>query len=291
MTSTAERPTGVVVDGLDLNNIEATGLVWEFKSIDGWINGPGVNVDQTQRVVDHGQFFQRGHRTGKTLSIVGYIKGARALVAEGIDRLNAVLADGGLGLFQFTDVNLGLRWTYVQLLGAPLIPWDGSPTVKYQLQLLAPDPYKYGATSSASTGFGAAPVGAGLVFNLFPSPSTLDFGAQGTTGTVTISNPGTAESSVKFTVVGPTPSGGFVITDESTGKTITFLGAVPSGSVLVLDGSDGSVVIDGSADRLGDTIVQAWPQIPAGGSRDFLFTPLGGSTAALLTAETTATYW
>lgn len=291
MVATAERPTGVVVDGLDLNNIEASGLVWEFKTIDGWTNGPGVNVDQQQRIVDHGQFFQRGHRTGKTISIVGWIKGPRALIAEAIDRLNAVLADGEQGLFQFTDVSLGLRWTYVQLLGAPVIPWDGSPTCKYQLQLLASDPYKYGATSSASTPFGAAPVGAGLVHPLHGGPS-LDYGAQGSTGGVTISNAGTAPAPVVFTVTGPTPAGGFVIVDNTTGKTITYLGgAVPAGSTIVFDGSDGSVLIDGYADRLGETIVQAWPLVPKQSSRDFTFIPIGAATAAVLTAECIATYW
>jgi len=291
MASTTDRPTGVVVDGLDLNNIEATGLVWEFKSIDGWINGAGVNVDQTQRIVDHGQFYQRGHRTGKTLTIVGYIKGARSLIAEGIDRLNAVLADGDQGLFQFTDVSLGLRWTYVQLFGQPLIPWDGSPTVKYQLQLLASDPYKYGASSIASVPFGSAPAGAGLVHPLHSGPS-LDYGAQGSTGTLTVNNAGSADASVKFTVTGPTPASGFVIADLSTGKSLRYLGAVvPAGSSVVLDSADGSVLIDGYADRLGETVVEAWPIVPAKSSRDFAFIPLGAPTASVMTAECIATYW
>lgn len=136
-----------------------------------------------------------------------------------------------------------------------------------------------------------APVGAGLVFNLFPSPGTLDFGAQGSTGSLTVFNAGNAPASVKFTVTGPTPDGGFVIVDAATCKTITYLGAVPDGSTFVLDGSDGSVVIDGIADRLGDTVVEAWPTVGAGMSRDFSFTSLGATTASVLTAEVTATYW
>lgn len=286
-----ERPTHVIVDGLDLNNVEDNGLVWEFTSIDGWHDGPSTFVEQDQRI-SHGQFAQPGRRGGRTITVRGKLAAEdRALVADGIDRLNALLADGGFGTFEFVDRTQGSRWAMVQLLGAPLPAWSGGPIAFYQLQLLAPGSYKFGATSSDSTAFGSAPVGAGLVFNLFGSPSTLNFGAQGTTGTVTISNDGTAPASVKFTVAGPTPVGGFEIVDVSTGKRITYLGSVPSGSELVLDGATGTVVIDGTADRLGDTIVDAWPQIPAGGSRDFLFNPLGGSTAALLTAECIATYW
>lgn len=288
-----DRPTSVLVDGHELNGVDGNGVVWKFIAIEGWHSGPGTAVPQTQRIVSHGQFGQPGHRTGKTLTIRGSLEAAdRTLIPDALDTLAGILADGQFGTFQFTDRTQGSRHTRVQLLDAPDVgAWDGSQTARYQLQLLAPDPYKYGSVSSSSTGFGATPVGSGLVFALFPAPNVLDFGAAGSTGVVTLTNAGNAPSAVKFTVTGPTPSGGFVITDAATGKPITFLGTVPTGSTLVLDGSDGSVTIDGSADRLGDTIVTAWPTIAPGDSRDFLFSPLGGTSAAVLTASTTATYW
>jgi len=291
--STLTSPGVASVGGLTFNAVDANGVEWALNAIDGWHDGASVQVDQTQRVVSHGQFFQPGHRGGRAITLSGWVyDDDRGLVAAAVDSLASLMADGSSSIFTFTDANLGARWVPVQLLDTPDLAWDDTGLrCRFQLQLLASDPYKYGATSSATTGFGVAPVGAGLVFNLFPAPSTLDFGPQGTTGSVTISNPGSAEAAVKFTVTGPTPTGGFVITDASTGKTITYLGAVPAGSVLVLDGSDGSVVIDGTADRLGDTIVQAWPTVPKGTSRDFTFTALGTATASVLTAECIATYW
>lgn len=288
-----ERPTRVVVDGFELNTVEPSGVEWRFEKAPGWLDGVGNDVDQTQRIVTHGQFGQPGHRTGRLFTITGRIYAPRELMPDAIDRLNAILADGGFGRFEFHDRIEGERWTTVQL-GPNSIratPWDGSPSFAYQLELLSPSSFKYGTTSTATAVFAMDPVGAGLVFPLFPAPSTLDFGAQGTTGTATVTNPGKAPATVRFTVDGPTPDGGFMITDTSTGKTIAYLGAVPLGSQLVLDSATGTVTIDDVADRGGDTIVQAWPTVPAGGSRDFLFTPIGGNTAAVLTAECVATYW
>lgn len=295
--TTITSPGVITVGGLTFNQVDGNGVEWVFNTIDGWHDGPSVSVDQADRIVSHGIFSQPGHRGGRTITVGGWIySDERALAASAVDSLTALLADGSSDTFTFSDADQGDRWVDVQLLATPDIAWDDEGATDghlcyFQIQLLASDAYRYGSISSAPTGFGSAPVGAGLVFNLFPSPGSLDFGPQGSTGSLTVSNSGNATASVKFTVTGPTPDGGFVITDALTGKTITYLGSVPSGSTLVLDGADGSVVLDGNADRLGDTIVQAWPTLDGGQSRDFLFTSLGGTTASVLTAEVVATYW
>jgi hypothetical protein len=290
--SIGNSPGVVTIAGLTFNETDANGVEWVFDALDGWHDGPSVSVDQADRIVSHGIFSQPGHRGGRVITLAGWVYADdRALVAAAVDSLTALLADGSSDMFTFIDADLGSRWVNVQLLATPDIAWDADRLLcKFQLQFLAADPYRYGATSSASTGFASTPEGAGMVWPAFPD-GFADFGVQGDTGTVTVSNPGSASASVLFRVAGPTPDGGFVITDASTGEPITYLGAVPVGSTLVLDGSDGSVVIDGTADRLGDTIVTSWPSIPRGASRDFLFAPLGGTTAAVLTAEVTATYW
>lgn len=283
-------PAEITIDTLVLRSDDGE-LQWGFESIEGWHNGPGIDVDQVQRVVSHGQFAQVGHRTGRTITVNGWVLGTtRAPVAGALRDLDAVLADGGFSTFTVHDDDEGTLTTTVQLLDRLQVDWTSPTEARFQIQLLAPDPYRYGETTSDSTSFAMDAVGTGLVFPLFPD-GVLDFGALGDPGTATVSNAGTATASVIFRVTGPGPTAGFRITDTTTGKSITYLGSLPAGSELVLDGRDGSVVIDGIADRSGDTLVEAWPTIPAGGQRDFLFEPLSGSTAAVLTAEATATYW
>lgn len=282
---------GLTLETLVLTADRTPGVDWGLEDIPGWEEGPELQVQTSQRIVSHGQFSQPGHATGRSITVNGFVdtpdRVARMAAAA---EITATLADGGAGILEVEDADAGTLWAPVQRVGRPQFDFEHPTIFYFQLQLLAADSYRYGSTSSASTGFASTPEGSGMVWSAFPD-GVADFGVQGDTGTVTVSNPGSASASVRFVVTGPTPGDGFVITDASTGEPITYLGAVPEGSTLVLDGSDGSVVIDGTADRLGDTIVTAWPSIPPGMSRDFLFSPLGGATASVLTAEVVASYW
>lgn len=292
--TTENRPTRVVVDGRELNTVTVDGTAWRFRSIQGWHSGAGVAVPQNQRVVSHGQFGEPGHRLGKTVTIVGDIQAPdRALVADAIDDLTALLADGGFGIFEFHDRTHGRRWARVQLFGEPTVDWAGGPTARYQLQLLAPSPYRFGDTTSTSTAFASAPVGVGAVFPPFPGGS-FDFGpvSSGNVGIASATNKGTAPAAPVFKVAGPAPAGGFSIIELGTGNRVTYLGDLPAGSQLVIDPRDASAVIDGTADRSGNVIVSGvWPSVPARTQRDYLFQPSGESSAAVLTIDCTSTYW
>lgn len=290
--TTITSPGQVVLEGITFNATDAAGVTWVMDSVDGWHDGPSVDVEQVQRIVSHGQFAQAGHRGGRTITQSGAVFAEdRGALASAVDRLAVILADGGFGTYEFIDANIGSRWTSVQLLDTPDIAWDSDGLFcRYQLSLLAPSAYKYGAVSLATTAFAATPVGSGLVFNLFPS-GTLDFGTLGNVGQAAVTNYGTASAPVVLTITGPTPTAGFVITDTTTGARIEYLGAVPSGSTLVIDSGAGSVIIDGSADRLGDTIVGAWPSVAAGQTRAFLFEPNGSPTASEMAVSLTSTYW
>lgn len=289
----APRVTGVKVDGLNLNTIDTSGVLWEFTSIVGWQGGPGVTVTQTPRMVSPGAYSQPGQRGGRVITINGWIKAAdRTRIVPALNQLNALLADGGFGVFEFTDRTEGRLWVDVQLNAEPDIVWNGGPQARYQLQLFAPEAYRYGTTSSDYTGFAAVPTGAGFQWDAFPS-GVAQWGALGSQGVATVTNAGTAPATPVFTVTGPTPAGGFTIRDGDGGKALTFLSVVPSGSTLVLDAAAGTALLDGNpdADRSGDLIVEAWPTIGRGASKTFLFEPITGTSAAVLTVECTATYW
>lgn len=283
-------PGQITVDGVVLN-IEDGDTTWVFDKIEGWHEGPGIDVETEQRTTSHGEFAQDGHRTGRTITISGWVMGSfRATVAAAVRRLSSVLADGGFGTFELADDDEGTLTATVQLFATPKVVWDKQTYAEFQLQFHAPSSYRYGATASASTGFAAPAAGAGAVFPAFPG-GVMDFGPLGDPGLVSVANNGTASAPVKFIVTGPGPAGGFTITDVTTGKKITYLGDLPAGSELVLDGADGTVVIDGIADRSGDTIVEAWPTIPKQSERSFLFEPLSSTSAALLTVQCVSTYW
>lgn len=286
-------PGTITVGGLTLNELDMpdeNDTLWLFDEVDGWHDGASVEVESSPRTVTHGMFGQVGRRGGRTITVNGnMVAPDRAQAGDAVDLLSSLLADGEFGRFDFYDVDQGWRWATVQLAATPDIAWDTETHVKFQLQFVAPDSYRYGQTSSDTIGF-AASSGAGMVFDLFPG-GVMDFGPLPDFGVVSVQNTGTAPSSPVFAVAGPTPDGGFAITDVSTGRRNTFLGVVPEGSVLTLDSSDGSVLLDGVADRGGDALIEAWPTVPARSVREFLFEPLGSATPAELTASVVSTYY
>jgi hypothetical protein len=280
---------------ITFGEVDGDGVEWGYSTVEGWHMPAGMDVNRVQRIGSHGEFAQAGHRTGRVITITGWMWAAnRAVIVAAAQQLSTVLADGGFETFTFNDSDVGELWTPVQLLDMD-VDWLGTAEnpPRFQLQLLATDPYKYGGISSSTTGFFSVPAGVGLVFDLFPS-GTLDFNSSSVvTGTVTVSNAGTADAPVVFTVDGPTPVEGFNIVRQSDGQTITWLSGeeIPTGSTVVLDGTDGSVTLDGTADRRGTVLVDVWPVVPPGGSEDFLFSSNGADTAASLTASVTSTYW
>lgn len=276
---------------LALTNHTAAGH-WNFDQITGWHDGASVRLNQVTRL-GHGEFSQQGLRGSRVVTISGWFFGAnRADAAEASDRLVATLADGSFARLAVLDPDLGERWAMVQLADKPDIRWDDGPAFRYQLTLLAPDGFRYGARSSGATGFATDSAGRGLRFPLFSPNGFLSFGPRPTSsGLVTVTNAGTAPASPLFTVEGPTPEGGFSITETATGDRITFYGTVPAGSTLVLDPSDESVLIDGTGDRATDAVVARWPEVPAGSTATFIFAPEASTSTATLTVDVDATYW
>lgn len=155
---------------------------------------------------------------------------------------------------------------------------------KAALQFTAPDPLKYGATVTASTGL---PVpGGGLTY---PLVYPLDYGAGGVSGRVVVSNYGAAPGSPIFTVTGPIDSAGFQVTDVEDAVTVQFTGAVGAGDVFVIDTRTGAATLNGSTRFVSYT---ALPVVPAGGARTFAFGVLGGtSSVASLTVSLTPGSW
>lgn len=163
------------------------------------------------------------------------------------------------------------------------------------VQLRAPDPLLYGDMVIAGpTGHPA--LAGGLEFDLFTDGSGaatgfLEFGDTATTGRLTLSNPGTAAAWPVFAIAGPVPDTGFELVCTTTGRRLRFLGAIAADSVLTIDTSTGSALLDLVADRGGRLTIREWFSVPAGGSCEVLFTPLGPTTAATLTATYSPTFW
>lgn len=162
------------------------------------------------------------------------------------------------------------------------------------VQLRAPDPLLYADHVVAGpTGYPA--LAGGLAFDLFTDGTTdtgfLEFGAPSSSGRLTLTNPGTANAWPVYAITGPVPDAGFELVCTTTGRRLRFVGAIATGSTLTIDSATGAVLLDQTADRGGRLTHREWFSVPAGGSCEVLFTPLGTTSAATLTATYSPPYW
>ncbi|MCZ9884637.1 phage distal tail protein [Arthrobacter sp. B2a2-09] len=257
--------------------------------LEGWHSAPGTRRNGTDRLWAHGSFSERGWREERLITVSGHIfSETRAEAAHMTDTLNAALADGTAGTFVVDDADLGRRTATVYLTGKPTVDWDGNVDIIFVVDMVAPDPRKYGVPAAAST-LAAAP-GGGLAFDLFAGATAgvLDFGEAGTPGTVTLENAGTADTAPLFKVSGYAP--GFTITEPTSGARLVYSGTVAAGQTLVIDASDGSVLLDGYADRSAYLTRREWTCLPGRTRQTYLFESPGNANASL-TLEMSPAWW
>lgn len=282
-------PPIVIVDGLDI-----TGDGWTCAPLEGWSNGgASVRRESQPRPSAHGEFGERAWRGGRLVTVTGSFKNYddHLVVHEAEDRLASLMADGNFSSLSVTEFGRTLT-APLQLAESPQVTWHGAHVFTFGLQLFGPESYRYGATDTATTEFATDPVGAGLTFDLFSPDGVLDYGPPATSlGLVTVTNEGNAEASPVFEVTGPSPSTGFIILDTETGRRLIFLAAIPAGQSVVFDARVGTVTLEGVANRLTETIVEAWPVLGPGETRTFSFEPISSRSAAVLSASLTSTYW
>jgi len=246
--------------------------------LDGWYSPAGTRREGTARLWAHGTFSERGWRDQRVVTLGGHIFTAtRSEAAAMTDNLAAALADGTAGKFIVNDSDLGYREAEVFITGTPSVNWNGGVDIFFMIDMVAPDPRKYGDLLTITAG--AAAPGGGMVFDLFTPDGVLDFGGAGEPGTVTLDNSGTADTAPIFTVTGYAP--GFTITNTATGERLIYSETIASGQSITLNAADGSVLLDGYADRSAYLIRREWTTIAPRGRATYLFESPGNSGATL----------
>lgn len=288
--------TTVVWRGLTLSS--AAGEPFGVRSVQGWDELPGSRIDSASRPQGHGRFDADVWADERIVTVGGQI------LSQDRDALLQQLASvmtwpsQASAAEELTITRAGRTLTAFARLSAFRTPTDldwAVGLVPFAIEWRCPDPLRYGALVSAVTGF---PVrSGGLRFPLYSDGAGEDVGAlyygesSGSTGRALLANEGTADTWPQFVITGPVDSSGFEIVTVGTGARLRFSASVPAGSQLVLDAATGSAVIDGTADRGGRLTWRDWAPIPAGGSSEFAFVPLGATSEATLTVTARPAFW
>lgn len=296
------NPTTAAWGGLTLG----AGSRYRILTVEGWEELPPSRYDKQGRASAHGSHPSRRLSDERIVTVTGYCWSATER-----DQLLAAMQseltyddggdDGGTRPLAVTLAGRTLT-AQAQLIAARQMVLRGEWGIGrfgWLTQWRCPNPLRYGASVTQSTPLPAP--GGGLLYPLYSTSGKLDYGAAGTTGRIALTNSGTADAAVLFTVRGALPEGYEL---SGSGQRIRSPKPVPAGQVIEIDTAAGTVLVEGTASRRGDLTIADWMLVPRAtrnldtgvvtpGSLEVQFTSLGGvrDPSALLTATVVETYW
>lgn len=259
----------------------AHGDGWYFSDLIDWSGVTASKSSITERPQADGSFGNiKDYRESAAVSVnLFYASDSTVEALLAVEQFLGAVGSGDSVEVSMTDE---LRTTSRVVSVRNAIPEDnhGQPVIKVPVDMIAYDPLRYGLPVSVSTG---PPVsGGGLKFPLGSGTSYWDFGPDGSSGRVSVTNSGTAATWPELTVRGGVAEG-FIVANVSTGQSIRFDRVIPAGRSVTVDQRTQTALLDGSP--VGGFITESgWFQIPAGATHLIQFSPLGDlSGSPLLT--------
>lgn len=261
------------------------GFYLKSKGLTDWYAGAESKSDVNERPQAHGAFgIGNDWSSSVAISVGGVFAGAtEAEALHAAARLSALGGGGRKVTMAVTDA-LGTTSRVLSLRRVGIPDFGTESVFDFALDFIAADPLRYGPELSASTGVPVS--GGGLLFPLGTNPLAYwDFGADGSSGRVSIENVGTADVWPDLIVTGGL-GGGFVATNVTTGDTVRFERPIPGESVVRINQRTGMASIDGQSDVSGFITVRGFFSVPAGETHQIQFSELGAVTG---TPQFTAT--
>lgn len=245
-----------------------------FSNNDDWYTVGNSKSDIDERPVADGAFgILRDWRPGLPVTVVGWYRGPDRASVRAARRLLQKRVGNGLNVnMTFTDED---EITTRGLSIRSMVPGANSG-LYFPITIigLAIDPVAYGIKRVFTTGLPVS--GGGLLFPLGTTPSAYwDYGADGASGRVSVTNNGTTETYPLLEVTGGLDAG-FVITDVTTGEVVTVARNIPLGSKVTINQRTGSVILDGQADISGYLTSYGFFSIGPGETHVIQISALGG---------------
>jgi hypothetical protein len=279
---------------------DTNGTAWGVRTggTSGIFDSPDVRLNHVNYANADGAARSRNFRPPKQMSITGWAAGTSiAGIVASRRAFQGLLGGGGQGTLTVTDIDGTALTATVELASATKIT-PAALQFDWQLNLVANDPYFYGALVTApptllptSSGGLDWSTGGGLDWS---TGGGLNWGTSNGNGLITLANTGVEESWPKFTVAGPTDIGTLAnpsITNSVTGEQLFFAYTMQLNDVLVIETNPQrrSVKLNGVTYRRDLTIAQYFSVLP-GVSVTVQFGGTSVSTTPSLTAAIAPAY-
>lgn len=239
------------------NAVDDNGVEWFVETEDGWSSGPAIRGDVTDLPGGDGGTDSNPLFSARVISLTGYATGEPAAVNAARLRFPSLTEAARGGVLTVTEDGMSLS-SIVRPSGAFRADRLGGYTFRWQMQLTAPDPRKYGPALEQTTTMGASTGGLA-----FPMAFPLAFGAAAG-GSVAIGNDGTVKSWPVVRIAGPVVNPR--ILNPTTGDEFRIALTLAAGEYLDIDTAARTVLLQGTASRraLVSTTGEWLPVAPGG---------------------------
>lgn len=262
------RDIQLMLNGFPLYGVDNNGCEWHvtFQDVSGLFDGVASTLQTEAKAMTDGWYGNLPRLQGRTISIEGYIIGRcteSCLMAW--NAFKSVLDPAGMVLVaSLGDIKRQTRvW---QSASAPLVKWEGVNMLKFTLGLTSLSPYLYGLESVSGSSFLPSTSG-GMTFPYcFEEPgvslSSWKWSENIVSGSVVLSNVGTAPSPVTIRIDGPVVNP--QVLHVGSGHIMAFNMYLGIGHYATINGFTHEILIDGTDPARGRVTRRGWSQAEVG---------------------------
>jgi hypothetical protein len=262
------RDLRLTLNDFPLYGVDDNGCEWHvtFQDVSGLFDGAASTLKTETKAMTDGWYGNLPRLQGRTISIEGHIIGrCTESCITTWSAFKSILDAGGMTLtVRLGDISRQVR--VLQSASAPLVKWSGVNILQFSLGLTALSPYLYGLEAVSDVTFLPSSSG-GMTFPYSfeehgVSLSSWTWSEDVTSGSVILSNVGTAPSPVTIRIDGPVVDP--QILHVGSGHVIAFDMSLGGGHYATVDGMTHEILIDGTDPARGRVVRREWNQAEVG---------------------------
>lgn len=268
MFLTDPRDLQLTLDGFPLYGGDAAGCEWHvtFQDVSGLFDGAASTLKTSEKAMANGWYANLPRLQGRTISIEGYIIGrcTEACITSWNAFKSILRLDGMTLNVRLGDIRRQAR--VVQSASAPLVKWAGVNILQFSLGLTSLSPYLYGLDPvSGSTALPSSSGGMTFPYRFEEhgvEVASWQWTENVISGSVILSNAGTAPSPVLIRIDGPVVDP--QILHGGSGHVMAFDMSLGIGHYATINGMTHEILIDGTDPSRGRVIRREWSQAEVG---------------------------
>ena len=268
MFLTDPRDIQLTLNGFPLYGLDDNGCEWHttFQDVSGLFDGVASTLKTSEKTMADGWYGNLPRLQGRSITVEGHIIGrCTESCITAWNAFKSVLDTGGMLLTaRLGDIGRQVRvW---QSTSAPLIKWDGVNILRFSLGLTALSPYLYGLDSvSGVSGLPSSSGGMSFPYHFEEhgvSLSSWMWSEEVVSGSVVLSNVGTAPSPVMIRIDGPVVNP--QISHVGSGHVMAFDMSLGMGHYVTVNGVTHEILVDGTDPARGRVVRREWSQAEPG---------------------------